>query len=546
MKPVYRILLFFLLTQLLYFSTREAGFVTDYTGLMERFEGQSFLGVFNSFGFPALQPVFNFFLYSFHWAFGVTGIGWYFMYTGMHVLNAELLYRWIQAMQQNFPFKNAVFIGLSASLFFLLSPYQTEALVWRVCFNFLLSTCWIMLSLLFLTHWLSTQKVKFLLWANLVFLLALFSFELALMIPFMGILLVLFGAATNKENPLRKLAILAIPQFILIGLYFLLNRILLGAWVGHYGADVHLRMEVSEILGNFFRFGLKLGAFLRYFDHSTKEMVFAWFDNSWLLYSLVGLFGLLIAWGLMRFQRLQPRLRLLGLSLALFGLSLLPVINLYFNYLFYIENDRYSYLASAFFFTALAIGLSFLPRLLRWGAMLAFCLTSVVLLWQTNQYWAKSTQVYFSLLEDFRWYDEKEVFVLAMPDNYYGANLFRNFSGDGIGLKDALKYIQQKPVDAKFHEIALYNMTDPEDGVHVQTDSIGNLKVEFNHYGSWWWRKGQGATNYETDQYRFINEGHHYRLEWKQKPGNAVMIYQVGGKWAVVRDRVDHPTDNGQ
>ena len=534
MKPIYRIVLFFLLTQLLYFTTRQAGFVTDYTGLMERLDGQSAWGILNSFGFPAMQQVFNFFLYSFYHLFGELGIGWYLVYTGMHVLNAELLYRWVQSINQNFPFKHAVFVGLSASLFFLLSPYQTEALVWRVCFNFLLSTAWILTALILTTHWLQEQRWQRLLLLQLVFVLALFTFELALMIPLMVTLVVIFWMRAIHKRLWNALLLLVLPQFLIIGVYFSLQRLLLGAWIGHYGAATHLRMDISEILGNFFRFGLKFGAFVRYFEHSRKEMIFGWFNQAWLLYPLVAMVVGLLVYLIIKFTKLSPRIHLLGLSLLLFALSLLPVINLYFNYLFYIENDRYGYLASTFFFTALAILFSFLPKWVRWGATGVFCLISVGFLWQTNQYWAKSTKVYFSLLEDFRWADEKEVFVLAMPDNYYGANLFRNFSGEGIGLRDALIYVQEKPTRAKFHEVALYNMTTPEDGVHVEADSLGNLKVEFNHYGSWWWRKGQGATNYETDQYRFINEGHHYRLEWKQKPTDAALIYQDGGKWKEV------------
>ncbi len=534
-KPIYRILLFFVLTQLLYFTTWQAGFVTDYTGLMERLDGAPFWGIFNSFGFPAMQQVINFFLYSFYHLFGVLGFGWYLVYTGMHVLNAELLYRWVQALDDRFPFKQATFVGLSASLFFLLSPYQTEVLVWRVCFNFLLSTCWILTSLLLLTQWLQQFEKRKLLWLQIVFVLALFSFELALMIPFMAVVLILYWAKAKKERPWKPLALLVLPQMGLIGVYFLLHKVFLGAWIGHYGAATHLRIDVNEILGNFFRFGVKLGAFVRYFEHSQKEMIFGWFNQSWLLYPLVFLVMGVLALGVVYFRKISPRIRLIAVSLLLFSLALLPVINLYFNYLFYIENDRYGYLASVFFFIALALLFSHLPKWVDWAATAIFCLLSAGLLWQTNEYWAKSTEVYFSLLEDFRWSDEKEVFVLAMPDNYFGANMFRNFSGEGIGLRDALIYVAEKPTNAQFHEVVLYNMTTPQDGVHVETDSLGNLKVEFNHYGSWWWRKGQGATNYETDQYRFINEGHHYRLDWKERPEDAVIIYQDAGSWKEVQ-----------
>ncbi|MCB0634298.1 MAG: hypothetical protein KDD15_31415, partial [Lewinella sp.] len=69
-----------------------------------------------------------------------------------------------------------------------------------------------------------------------------------------------------------------------------------------------------------------------------------------------------------------------------------------------------------------------------------------------------------------------------------------------------------------------------EDGVVVINDSTG-LKVTFNQWGNWWWRRGIGASSYRDSAFIFHNEGHDYRLEWRERPGQARILYQDGVAW---------------
>jgi hypothetical protein len=155
-------------------------------------------------------------------------------------------------------------------------------------------------------------------------------------------------------------------------------------------------------------------------------------------------------------------------------------------------------------------------------------------LWQTNQYWAKSTQVYRGLLADFPAVPQDSCYLLNLPDNLQGAPMFRDYSGQDRAFADALRYVEGKIHTGYLREIVQYNMVTPADGVQVERDSNG-LKVTFNQWGNWWWRRGIGASSYRDSTYIFHNEGHHYRLEWREPPAHKVLLYQNGPEWHIFK-----------
>ena len=103
----------------------------------------------------------------------------------------------------------------------------------------------------------------------------------------------------------------------------------------------------------------------------------------------------------------------------------MPVLNLYFYSLQHIENDRYGYLASLFGLMLLTFFLFQLPKFLRYILLTTYLTAAIFLLIQTNQIWKESTEVFYSLLADYRWQDAENVVILNVPDNYQGAYLFR-------------------------------------------------------------------------------------------------------------------------
>ena len=523
--------LLFLLTgvHLFFGRTMQAGFVTDFTGLQWRLDGAPFSDVLNCFGFPALHQVTNFFLYIFYHAFGTNGLPWYLIYTSLHVANGFLGYKLGEKIFARFGAETPHLPALMASLLFVFSPYAVETVVWKVCFNYLFCTLLMLGALWQLLKYLETSGLRNLLLSHLFFALALFTFELALVLP---VLAAALAAAWNLPKVRHRFFKYHFgPQSLLLALYFLLNKLVLGSWVGHYGAAVHLNFNLPSMAGTLLKYFTKYLLFWRYWPHGEKEALMQFFDRTdvgWA--ALVSAVALLLAGGYF-FYKMTPRLRQAGLGWLLFFVALLPVSNLYVAWILNGENDRYAYFASLFFFMGLMAVLHFLPKILRYGTFATLLLISVFYFNKMVNYWENGSRIFYSLLEDFRWQDAPEVYVLAFPENYEGIPVFKDFSKNDLALKDALKYGAGKEVKGRIYQVAQFNMTSPEDGVSVEKATKKRFSVTFNQWGNWWWHNGIGTWNYETPKYRFTVKGNGSRVEIKDPAPGSVFIYSVGGKW---------------
>lgn len=515
------------IVQLLYWPTRLAGFVTDYTGLAERIETHGAGGILSSFGFPALQPVTSVFYYSFYHGFGSNSWGWHIVYTLLHTANALLLFRFIRRLLPATD-DRSYSIAAFGALLFLLSPYAAEVVIWRVGFHYLLVTCLVLIALWYTLSWLQRPNPRSWWLIMLVQLLALLTYELAIILPPLCLILGLWQAPVPARS--RMFTRLCLPQFALVGFYFVGNKLLLGNWIGHYGSAVHLKFPLAEMTGNISRYFFKWVGFSRYWPHPWKEGLAQTLIQPWAIGLLLVVVLVIAYFILKRFRTADTRWRLTWAFTAMAIVALFPVLNLYFNYLLHIENDRYGYLAAVFFYPTWIALLSRLPKHLFLSIGVLYVLFSTGFLWQTNKYWSQSNQVYRNLLADFDAYDHDTCYLLNLPDNLQGAPMFRDYSGQDRAFADALRYVKGQAYNGTMHEVVQYNMATPGDGVQIEQDSIG-LKVTFNQWGNWWWRRGIGASSYRDSSYIFHNEGHHYRLEWREQPEGAELLYQDGMKW---------------
>lgn len=526
--------LLFGLVHWFYAPTWDAGFITDFTGLAWRIETHHFWDFLNSFGFPSLQPVLNFFLVIFYKLFGVKGLPWYLVFTSLHICNGILLFCLQRKLLRLFQVYQAETIALAASLLFLLSPYASEPVTWRVCFNFLCVSLFILLILWNTVRWLKTNEIKYRSRSLLLFLPALFTFELSFTAPLLTTSLLLLWTFHFKQKELlnKRLFNFTLPSFLMIGAYLFLQKLIIGDWIGHYGAAVHLRFLPKEMLATGFKYFTKYLFFVRDWAHPAKESFFNNIDHKvWLLTAITAVFMIFY---IIFFKKLSPPLRLAGWSLLAFGIALAPMLNLYFSYLLHVENDRYGYLASMFFFTFLMILFAQLPRWLGISAFALYFILSGFLLQKTVHIWSDATRVYYSLLNNFHYYNQDTVYILNLPDNFNGCLLFRDASGKDVALKDALRYIHHKPYNGKLYEVAQYNMTAINDGVSVKIDSSKQIVTTFNQWGNWWWWRGLGAVGYEKDHFKATFEGQSCILQWKEKPKGGLFIYQTGEKWKEV------------
>ncbi len=517
-------------TWLLYFQTIDAGFVTDWTGWQARYEVEGWGGVLNCYGEPILHQVLHFFSYLIFYLFGTTPLPWLLCFTILHALNAAIFHRITFRLLQKFEIKNHEIIPWLAALLFLLSPYQSEVIVWKVCLHYLMVVLFGMLAINHFLSFLEEKKVKDLIAIHFYSILGLFTIELGLMIPFLtiSVLLLLYLRSEIILKPILLKIIL--PQFIFLFTYFGLNRLIFKDWVGHYGSAAHLNFDLNIWLGGLARYFVKHLGYVHYFTPMQKQVIYEFLVNGG-IYWIYGIFFILITVFFIRIKKMSNQNLLIYWSLAAFVLVILPIVNLHFVYVHHVENDRYGYWGAMFLAFFVVLILFHLPKWLAYSLVFIYMIIGIQLTYQTNNYWRESAFVQNALMNDFRWYDKSEVIVLASPENFEGAMLFR-IIGEESELVYCLEYLRKVPYKGRLIEAAQFNMKDRMDGVRVEWLDPQTIHVSFNQDGNWFWRNSIGASNYENDLYSIdFQNGRDYYMKLKGSENNRVFIYPENGKW---------------
>jgi hypothetical protein len=536
----YRIALaMFLATAALHWPTKDAGFVADFWGWEKLYREQSFWGFWNTFGHTVHQQLPQFFNIVWYRLFGTQGLPWYLLFSLLHAANGYLLYRFLLKTSGMWQLSHGKWVALAGASFFLCSPYIADATVWRVCLHYLLSGGFTLGALLAVSDYLERGHTKVLWWAHGLLLLHYFTLEFALATPLV-VHALCFGWWLTQPRETQKpvvvenfLRLITLPQLAITALFFASNKLTFGQWVGHYGESTHLKFNTLQMLAQPFKYLAKYWTFGRHWDHGDKARLFGFIDSERGLWILYGLLLGLVASALWIKRRQHPRLSL-GLLCCVMGfLAVFPVSNLHFEWVLFNELDRYGYLASLFFLSTLAMLFSALPGWWKNLPAGAFLLVSLFYLHQTLGWWKDMDDCYKNLLRDFRWYDKKNVCILASADNYKGIWVVRSYR-DKPALQYGLELMHHKPLDMQLTEVAQFNMNNNREGITATTDSTGMIRVEFNQWGNWWWKFGRGANNVDNEQYKAVFKGKWFEFTPKNMPPNTTYIYQSGNSWKAV------------
>ncbi|MDX1477975.1 MAG: hypothetical protein R3301_09745, partial [Saprospiraceae bacterium] len=307
----------------------------------------------------------------------------------------------------------------------------------------------------------------------------------------------------------------------------IVNTYLIGKAVGHYHVELAslnpLHLASAEL-----KYTFKLLFFGRLWPYPIQDTIYGTLSaplaGGLALAALLGF----AAWVLIRRKSLNNKL--LFNTFLLFGavLFILPIAHLYFYYLQYSENDRYTYFSLVFV-------CMLLPSLLwryRFGrfALGLYLAISVAATLHFNRLWQQSDQVHDHLAETFRWHDRSEVYLLNVPDNLRGMFMFRNIGGDSA-FEEVLTLLKGDSVQAKIYDIYQYNMATPQDGVSAVQINDSTYQATFNQWGNWWWRNGIGGTPYRTDKYVTQIDGQSFSVTFKQMADDAAVIYFDGSDW---------------
>ena len=510
-----------------------AGFVFDFPGWQNAYNGKNFIDIIDCFGYPGNHQLLHLVFYTFYRIFHVQGFPWYLFFAVLHGINGYILYRVIIALSKHWGAKvNFTMAAVGAGIF-ILHPYNVEPVVWKVCVHYLLSMMAMMGVMYFYTQYLGLQLKKALIWSGVIYLMSLFLLEISFVTPMILTLagIISWLLSDHRKEIIKRIAIFLGMLWSILAAYLLLNYVTLGALVGHYGAKVHLQFNLLTIVISEMKYVVKHFFFARFFSFKTKGILF----DQFLSYPVVAFFfmtGFIIIslFYFLRIRKVQPRWHLAYFGLCASMILILPVANLFFNHLLTGMNDRYSYIPLAFLIAGMVSLLSRDAKKWMYIIPLIILTISIYLQQKTMNTWRQSTDVLQSLKADFRWHDAPYVFILNSPDNLNGIVMTCMINGP-TGIDELLDYQTERPYEGKMFDIFQFNMTTPNDGVKVEQTGPMQLKVTFNQWGNWWWRNGIGATGYENEYYKVEIQDYPYLLTFKQFPEGSVIIYQDGGKW---------------
>lgn len=529
-------LLFLCTTLFFYHNTVYSKFLFDWNTWMLHYMARGWGGFASCWGDQSIRWGYHL-LNMVQWKmFSLDARGWYLTAVSLHAANAVLLTALAYSTLRITSLRHPFIISALSGFVWLISPYHSETVVWGATIHFLALTFLMLLGLILFLRYAETRRSFYALGVYLCYVCALFTFEAFL--PFVGLLIILWLA--TRDTSLNRLPAagfakwLVAPLVCSIVLYFAVNKWRIGSWVGHYGEASHLNTDLFLIIPNFSKYLLKLLYAPLFFSFSQRDAVYAFLESKGSVVAGFILYGLLFVFLLWKLFKGTPTARVLAAWFFLFCAALVPVINLYFMYYKDIEQDRYVYIASSFFYVALTGAFFHLFR--KWAA-LPFTLSlliSIYFLQRNNECWHQSGRIATSLMNSFRWQDAERIFVLLTPDDYNGAYCMRSMPNST--LSEMLRVQRRIDVDEKLFEVYQTNLTTPQDSAVCEVIDSATLQIKLLG-GGWLWRNSFGATDIKTEHFAATLNPHYpaFTVRFHQRRPGDVYIYSVNDQWIEVK-----------
>ena len=519
-------------------------------GWLHNFDNYSFSEVINSEPnhIKSFYQFTHLLMYGMTFLFRLLGLPWFILFSCLFAFNAYFVFMIFNKIIEDVGFEKNFMVPLFGVLFFMLSPYQAEVMVWRASFHYLTAFAMMLSVVRLALAYTENPKPKYVYWAIFIFACSCFSLEYFLFTPFVVLIFLGFNHLTQKNKlinqstnqltnkPTNQLTG-SIYSFVCIplafdALYFSVHHAITGKWFAHGRDATNLGIFSVQSFSTYGKYFVKELFFVRYLKLETKEKFFAFIDMPYISLFILFIGIGIIVWGVFNFTKTSAYSKLIFLNLALFSLLLVPVLSIFFSWILLSENDRYCYIPSAFLFMAFAIALSRLPKIIFYAVSIAYLLFSSYLLIKTNRIWWKSEKIVSNISKSFNSWEAEEVYILNAPDNYSGVPMFR-MNNDTSGVVEAAEVYQKRKFKGRAIDVLQYNITSPTDGVSVQKISQDTFVVTLNQWGNWWWKYGIGCGDYETADYKVKIDnacGRCYTLVMKKRKSGRVFLYQTGNE----------------
>lgn len=328
------------------------------------------------------------------------------------------------ADSKNHDVSHGLVVALAAGMWYLFLPSHAETVTWISDRSGLLATFFSLASFS-LYHLFSKNNSSIHLSASAaMYLLALFSKESAVTFP---MIIIGYEFFLNRFQSYFKQGFLKIKLifevFTVVFLFYLFIRLwAIGDFIGGYGKEVHLHVDLFSIFQNIIIYSLRI--FLT--PSPYVVLIFC------MLVSLMTSAMILFRLGRTEFPRT------LYFVLWAYIVSVLPVINLHLDLFGDTQGERYVYFPSVFLVMFLVI---FISRVLvEHKKYFAFLFAIIIILsgtqlWKVNENWAAAGRISKGIIENLkRGQSQDKLVITHLPDHIEGAYIFRNGIQEAISV----------------------------------------------------------------------------------------------------------------
>lgn len=525
---------FWLLTMVFYHNGYGSQFIDDYIAGIVRFMDEGWAGFADSYDFTSLYYGHNVVFYGFYSLFGNSAAAWFLLFTGLHSLNAALGYFFFRRLFTNNSFQQATIGALAISLLFLLSPYQTENVIWGATLHYAISMCCMWCIIWLYVAYLNNGRALLLVCMYLLFAFSLVTLEISLVFP--GVFIIMFTLLwkpyTSVSTMAKHLVTMALPMAVIMIFYFGATYVLKGHYIGHYGSGTHMQFNPVLLAGNLWKYHAKLLGFTHWLPYSYQNHIYGFLEHSktalgLLVTALVGIVALYT-------RHKKYAVFAIGWGLMIFVL-LLPVLNMYFMYLVQGENDRLSYFASPFIYGMPVLPMMWFSRKLLWVYAITMLVAGTMLLQVHTVKWKQAAEIQSKAVDSPLFYNTQgDVYLLNLPVYYKGIYVFRKYNRLGYArafydlpnLQDSITYVLSANMQQSTDSVIVTLLPEPN-----------TFKVELSTWGTWFWDNNKGANDKQVEKYSIdIDQwGHSYQLHIPNLGPQDRLLYFTPSGWHQVQ-----------
>ncbi|OFX17345.1 MAG: hypothetical protein A2033_16685 [Bacteroidetes bacterium GWA2_31_9] len=489
----------FLFILLLYYPSLNIFFFSDDFFWIQQYLNKGILDIKNNFEDDFFLPFSHILQILEINIFGINPTLIHLLNYAILLLSGYFIYKNLIILFSHFSFENKNSIAIYSSLFFIVSPYNTEVINWFTAQSYMFSSLFFLISFYFYIKFKISQKSNFLIVSLIILLLSFLSKEISVfnILFFFGFEFLIFK---NELKNKIKVCIYLILPFII---YFTLRVWLLKGFIGGYGVSTHMNFSLSLLFHNFVSYNAKFLLLYRYLFPVLKNFVNDpdFITNATIVIFIFSLFIIFYIFKIKQYSFKTPIIKISIFTYILFIISLIPVINLETSFLQNIQSDRYGYFPSIIFFTFLVIGIHLIfHNLIKHIIIIFILIVFSFFTYNTNITWKHANEISESfsnqIVNNIN-KGENNILILNIPDNYDGVYLFRNSLTDCIKLKLnnesnynikflAFQNLSSKVKNTTTVEVKSNIITFQTDSINIimrlNKDTIVNNKLHINQF----------------------------------------------------------------